>query len=402
VSAGEHSSTIGGALLSAAALAWISAAVVVATAQRAHWSDPIVLGLIAAGGLCLVAALVVFAGPRRRAGGSGEASGEARAEGAPVLPPTATLSVSAAYDFSTVVCVGIDNPRREPIEKVSINFCVPDYVSELVPSDHEGDRTNSPEGRLLTSPEILNDDDGKPCGNGIKYWSRTGLEFPGRWNSMVCYRMTMNPPRVLPVRATLSSPDLDEPIELHQTFRPQALHQQEVATKPVAPTIECRGEVEKVNDEFVVNGRLFRDNFSVWLYVKNLGPTAEFSIRFANVQGVPASWGTPYGVRQASWEGGQPTTRPTIDGHIGERRVKVANVSRDPWAFWFYTTENGVEECGNQLLLEELNQPFIGTNINFEIEIANQSTAEKLLKRGFLAIVPSVGKPFLRLQPRSS
>jgi hypothetical protein len=70
VSAGEHRSTIGGALLSAAALAWISAAVVVATAQRAHWSDPIVLGLIAAGGLCFVAALVLFAGPRQGAEGS--------------------------------------------------------------------------------------------------------------------------------------------------------------------------------------------------------------------------------------------------------------------------------------------------------------------------------------------
>ena len=58
----EHRSTIGAALLSAIALAWVSAASVVATATHAHWSDPIPLGLIAAGGLCLVGALIAFAG----------------------------------------------------------------------------------------------------------------------------------------------------------------------------------------------------------------------------------------------------------------------------------------------------------------------------------------------------
>jgi len=145
------------------------------------------------------------------------------------------------------------------------------------------------------------------------------------------------------------------------------------------PTIECRAEVERIHNVFDVNNRVFGDNRSIWLYVKNDGPTAEFSVRFWNVQGVPPDWGTNYGIRHASWEGGRPTTRPEIDGYGGERRVKVANVALDPLAFWFYTTENGTEECGNQLLLSELYPTFIGHNIFFDVEIVNQTTGEKLL-----------------------
>jgi len=164
------------------------------------------------------------------------------------------------------------------------------------------------------------------------------------------------------------------------------------------PTIECRGEVERIHDVFNVKNRAFRDNRSVWLYVKNDGPTAEFSVRFWNVLGVPPEWGTNYGVRHASWEGGRPTTRPEIDGYGGERRVKVANVALDPLAFWFYTTESGTEECGNQLLLSELYPTFIGHNISFDVEIVNQATGEKLIKKGWITIVPSIGDPTFTLR----
>jgi TIR domain len=172
------------------------------------------------------------------------------------------------------------------------------------------------------------------------------------------------------------------------------------APSPAAatPSIECRAEVEQIDGVLDVNGRTFRNNQSIWLYVKNLGPTAEFSVRFWNVQGVPPNWGTNYGVRHALWEGGRPTTRPEIDGYGGERRVKVANVSLDPFAFWFYTTENGSEECGNQLLLSELYPTFVGHNISFDVEIVNQATGEKLLKDGWVTIVPSVGYPTFTLR----
>jgi hypothetical protein len=57
--------TIGTVLLSATALAWIAAATVVGTAEHAHWSDPIPLGLIIAGALSLIAATAVLTGPHR-------------------------------------------------------------------------------------------------------------------------------------------------------------------------------------------------------------------------------------------------------------------------------------------------------------------------------------------------
>jgi hypothetical protein len=56
----ERRETIGGALLGAAALAFISAPVTVASAEKEHFSSPIVLVLFAAGGACLIAALVAF------------------------------------------------------------------------------------------------------------------------------------------------------------------------------------------------------------------------------------------------------------------------------------------------------------------------------------------------------
>jgi hypothetical protein len=162
-------------------------------------------------------------------------------------------------------------------------------------------------------------------------------------------------------------------------------------------SIECRGDVEKINDVLTPNNRVFQDNRTVWLYVKNQRQTSEFSARFWNVQGLPYDWGTNYGVRHVSWEGGRPTTRPEIDGYGGERRVKVANVALSPLAFWFYTTENGLEECGTQLLLSELYPDFNGHNIMFEIEIVNQGTGQKLFKTGYIYVPPS-GEPRLSLR----
>ena len=56
----EHRSAIGGTLLGAAALAWISDAVMVGNAANQRFDGPISLGLIAAGAACLVGALVAF------------------------------------------------------------------------------------------------------------------------------------------------------------------------------------------------------------------------------------------------------------------------------------------------------------------------------------------------------
>jgi hypothetical protein len=113
-------------------------------------------------------------------------------------------------------------------------------------------------------------------------------------------------------------------------------------------------------------------------------------VRFWKVQGVPPEWGN-YGVRHVSWEGARPTTRLEIDGYGGESRVKVANMALAPLAFWFYTTENGSEEAGNQFLFSERYPAFVGHTISFQVEIVNHATAEKLLKNGLISIVPSIG-----------
>src|SRR3954452_20220512 len=55
-------------------------------------------------------------------------------------------------------------------------------------------------------------------------------------------------------------------------------------------------------------------------------------------------WGH-YAVRHTAWEG-TTNTRPEIDGYVGDRRVRIANVAREPRALWFWTVENGSLECG--------------------------------------------------------
>jgi hypothetical protein len=165
-----------------------------------------------------------------------------------------------------------------------------------------------------------------------------------------------------------------------------------------SPTIECRAEVVPVDSDITVSGRIFRGNFDVWLYVTNAGPTAEFSARFRKVEGVPQSWGSPYGVRHVAWEGGLVTTRPDIDGYGGERRVRVAHIALDPAAFWFYTTENGSVEPGNQLLLSEFQPKFYGHNVMFDVEIVNQQTAEKRLLTATIFIPPTGGTPWINLR----
>jgi TIR domain-containing protein len=173
------------------------------------------------------------------------------------------------------------------------------------------------------------------------------------------------------------------------------------ARRSISPSgarlIECRGAVEKVDWRYQPNDRDFSNNWTVWLTVKNNGPTAEFSVRFWNVRGLPPQWGADYAVREVSWEGAAGSTRPEIDGYGGERRVFVANVSFGPLAFWFFMTRNGQAEFGPQFLLSELFPEFYGHNIMFDVETVNQSNGEKLLKTGSIFIPPE-GTPRFELR----
>jgi hypothetical protein len=58
----EHRGTIGGTLLAAAGGCWIAAPTVIASHQ-AHWSDGPILGLLTAGGLCLLLGFGVLSWP---------------------------------------------------------------------------------------------------------------------------------------------------------------------------------------------------------------------------------------------------------------------------------------------------------------------------------------------------
>jgi hypothetical protein len=166
------------------------------------------------------------------------------------------------------------------------------------------------------------------------------------------------------------------------------------------PKFDCYAEVEKINDVLTVNQRTFRDNFCLWLYLRNDGPTSEFAVRAWQIFGVPSEWGN-YAIRQTAWEG-TTSTRAEIDGFGGERRVKLANVARDPCAFWFYTTRRGTEEYAEQYLISQLSPPRDVVIINFDLELVNMGTGEKLFKKGVIGVYSGPLTPSFTLTPSPS
>lgn len=134
-------------------------------------------------------------------------------------------------------------------------------------------------------------------------------------------------------------------------------------------------EIEAQDGAIDVNRRLFTRNVYVWLIVRNNGATAEFSARALNITGVPATWGNPYVLRQVVWEG-SASPRAEIDGYGGERRLDLANVAREPRAFWFNTTQLGAPMAGNQDLLFERVSPYSDHEYRFDLEVVNLDTGE--------------------------
>jgi hypothetical protein len=132
------------------------------------------------------------------------------------------LTASTVDDDIVVVCLGVRNRFARPIKNVSLNFRVPNNVS-LTPSDEFGAPIARPKGRLMRADEILIGDDRKPYGSAIKYWAEPNIEFVGRWSSVFFFAVRQLEPGRLPVRVTLSSPDLVEPFELNVTFDPKLL-----------------------------------------------------------------------------------------------------------------------------------------------------------------------------------
>jgi TIR domain len=173
-------------------------------------------------------------------------------------------------------------------------------------------------------------------------------------------------------------------VERHRVGGEPAARLPQPSSSPAAPSFDCYGQVEKIDDVITLNDRTLRDNFRMWVNVRNEGSTSEFAARVWNVLGIPASWG-PYAVRQPSWEG-TSSSRVEIDGYGGERRIKLANVARMPRAFWFYTTQRGHEECAEQYLISEL-VPEATVVIGFELEW----TASEMCRQVLLISSPFCG-----------
>ena len=170
---------------------------------------------------------------------------DARAQAAVVLPdPDIHLSIEMTYDETVLICVGLWNPRQSHIERATLNFLVPDFVSELVPADQSSARLGKPSG-VMTTAEVLTDDDGNDFGNGSKYWQSTEIDFPGRVSSVLYFRVTMDKLRPFPVKLVLVSPDLDQPIELREMIRPPAEPTDEYP-EPFQLTVEAQELSENI------------------------------------------------------------------------------------------------------------------------------------------------------------
>jgi hypothetical protein len=133
----------------------------------------------------------------------------------------AELNIASTYDRVAVVRFAVGNAQQDHIERCSMNFRVPDYVVGLAPSHANGDLLMNPRGTLDHGDEVLVDQDGLPHGSGIAYWNSTDLSLPGRIMTHFHFRVPLPANRnSFPVRVTLTSPDLDDPIEMWETLYP--------------------------------------------------------------------------------------------------------------------------------------------------------------------------------------
>lgn len=143
---------------------------------------------------------------------------------------------------------------------------------------------------------------------------------------------------------------------------------------------DCVGRLEPVS--WYVgpwNERMFSHEFVAWVTVFNEGPTSEFTARVRDVAGVPKNWkdGDAYVVRQPLWETPPPDSKERIESG-GSRRIKLAAILRNPRAFWFYTSEAGLQDApGHQLLLgrDEI------ADIDFVLEVVNTGDSDQAIRK---------------------
>ena len=135
--------------------------------------------------------------------------------------PAASLSAEGRdQNLRAILALGIRNDRPTPIRGATLNFRVPDWVRVMYPCKQDGERHGGVAGSLLTASEVLFDSNGKPSGEGIKYWAQPEITFPGEISLLSFFCVEMEEPREVPVRITVVSPDLEEPIEIAASFLP--------------------------------------------------------------------------------------------------------------------------------------------------------------------------------------
>jgi hypothetical protein len=154
---------------------------------------------------------------------------------------------------------------------------------------------------------------------------------------------------------------------------------------------DCSARLEKAQP-ISVNNRAFLDNYVLWISVQNNGPTSEFHARVPQVIGTPPEWGEPYEVIHPSWEQ-SPAAAMLIPGYGGKRRLILANIACSPRAFWFYTSQFGAQEAGNQFLISELVPDDQAVEIDFTVEIINTGAKDQIVHRRALITIPSEGAP---------
>jgi hypothetical protein len=145
------------------------------------------------------------------------------------------------------------------------------------------------------------------------------------------------------------------------------------------PSFDCTTHLEPVN--WYVgpwNQRMFTHASVAWVTVRNHGSTSEFTARIRDVEGVPPHWGDDqsYVVRQPLWETPPARSTERIESG-GSRRLKLAAILKDPRAFWFYTSEAGIQDGpGHQLLLGSNDT----ADIRFILEIVNTGDADQAIQ----------------------
>lgn len=111
---------------------------------------------------------------------------------------------------------------------------------------------------------------------------------------------------------------------------------------------------------------VYQENQAVWLTIRNDGPTSRFAVSLLDIDGVPGSWkaGGRYDLIDPVWEKSSESSVEIV--RSGEKRIRLANVSENPQAFWFWTSQSGNSLPGNKWHMDIDELP---THLTFKVSV---------------------------------